>query len=153
MARRKEPEFIWDEESGIATCILTDGNNTFLGVAQCCEDDRDMLSEKTGCTIAFARAKIKYYIHMRDNEIKPALKVLNHVCSTMNRSKHFNSKSYENRMIWRQIHEKEEDLALINDMIIDEKQNLKTMLEEKDKFYQRVRANREKMRPDHVGQN
>ena len=68
----------------------------------------------------------------------------------MNRSKHFNPKSYENIMLWRQIRQKENDLATINDMITDQKKQLKEYIDEKEKFYKRVRANR---KTDSVGQN
>lgn len=146
----REPQFNWDPESGVAICALTDGYNMFIGTAACAEEDIDMMSEKTGCQIALWRAEIKYYTHIRDNELKPALKALKHVYYTMNRSKHFNSKSYENIMLWRQIRQKENDLATINYMIADQKKQLKEYIDEKDKFYKRVRANR---KTDSVGQN
>lgn len=146
----KEPQFNWDPESGVAICALTDGDNIFMGTAACAAEDIDMMSEKTGCQIALWRAEIKYYIHIRDNEVKPALKALKHVYYTMNRSKHFNPKSYENIMLWRQIRQKENDLATIKDMITDQKKQLKEYIDEKDKFYKRVRANR---KTDSVGQN
>ena len=152
MAFKGEPRFGWDPQNGFATCILSDGKNTFVGQAECAEEDMDMISEKTGCTIALMRAEIEYYIHVRDNEILPALKALKQLYYSMNRSKHFNEFSYENKMLRRQIHQKETDLAVIKQMLNDEKQELKTMIEEKDYFYKRVRANRS-AQADSVGQN
>ena len=83
----REPQFNWDPESGVAICALTDGDNIFMGTAACAAEDIDMMSEKTGCQIALWRAEIKYYIHIRDNEVKPALKALKQFYYTMNRSK------------------------------------------------------------------
>ena len=36
-------------------------NKTYVGIAQCHTDDFDMMNEKTGCNIAFLRAKIKAF--------------------------------------------------------------------------------------------
>ena len=60
---KKQPKFTWDPERGVAKCTIYDGENEFTGVAQCCEADRDMMSEKTGCEIALRLAEIKYYLH------------------------------------------------------------------------------------------
>ena len=142
MSKNNTPSFTWDEEKGVATCTLQDGNNYFVGIAQCCETDRDMQSEKTGCDIALRRAEIKYYIHLRDNEIKPGLKALQQLYSNMVISKNYNKKSYEARMLYRRIKQFKNDLDIINEMLTDAKQELKTVIEQKDKFYRRIRANR-----------
>ena len=39
--------FEWDEELGLASCIITDKENTFYGQAHCHDDDLDMMNEKT----------------------------------------------------------------------------------------------------------
>ena len=152
MAKCKEPQFSFDAESGRTTCTLTDGTNFFIGEAYCCEKDRDMMSEKTGCAIALMRAEIKYYIHMRDNEILPALKAMKHLYACISNSKKFNEFAYENVMIRRQIQHLTTDLTVVRQMLNDEKQELKTLLREKDLFYKRVRANRS-TKADPVGQN
>lgn len=140
MAKKsKEPIFTWDEQSGLATCILTDGDNVYIGTAQCSEQDQDMKSEKTGCYIAECRAQINYLTHVRDNELKPALKALNILYYSMNQSKQFNSNSYENKMLQRQIHALEFDLTVVKDMLAQEKQNLKEYLNQKAKAYARIR--------------
>lgn len=152
MAKCKNPQFFFDTESGRTTCTLTDGVNYFVGKAYCCDEDRDMMSEKTGCAIALMRAEIEYYTHMRDNEILPALKVMKHLYACVSHAKNFNEFSHENVMIRRQIHHLESDLAVVRQMLNDEKQELKTFLAEKDKFYKRVRSNRA-AQADSVGQN
>ena len=36
---KHEPIFSWDEETGIASCILTDGEKVYTGIAQCHDGD------------------------------------------------------------------------------------------------------------------
>lgn len=139
---KKEPMFSWDAETGVATCIIESDNQVFVGGAMCHPDDRDMLSEKTGCEIAYQRAVIKALRYYRDAEIKPALAALKQLYYSMNRSKYFNEKSYENRMLQRQIHQKEFDLETVKEMLIEKEQKLKTLIDEKDKFYRQIRKNR-----------
>ena len=72
-----ETLFDWSEDTGVATCIITNKNGqTFYGYATCHPKDQDMKSEKTGCTIALRRAYIKTLCHYRDNECKQTLKTL-----------------------------------------------------------------------------
>lgn len=140
---RNQPIFEWDEESLIAVCILTDGEDVFYGTARCHETDADMANEKTGCEIAFRRARIKLYRHYRDT-CKTKLNALNQLYYSMNTSKRFNPKSYENRMLQRQIHMTEFDLDTAKEMIAGEEQSLREYITEKDNFYKKIRANREK---------
>lgn len=138
------PLFTWDPEAGVATCTLIDKDNTFIGYAVCAPDDIDMMSEKTGCQIAQWRAELDFYIHVRDNELKPQIQAVNHLLSMMSQRKDFNPKSRDAKMMYSFYRQKENDLAVIKDMIATKKQMLKEYIEEKDKFYQRVRANRKK---------
>lgn len=139
----KEPIFEIDKEEGTIVCIIKDKENTFIGLAECHEDDMDMFSELTGSHIAMTRAQINYMTHIRDNEIKPALKAMHHLSSCMKTSKNFNPKSYENIMLQRQIRLFESDLDVINSAIAEEKQNLQDFLKNKDISYKRIRAYRE----------
>lgn len=142
---RQEPQFDWNEEDRIMHCYITDKQgNTFIGVATCHEDDIDMMSERTGAEIAFRRARINELRAKRDSDLKPRLAALNQLYYSMNRSNKFNEKSYENTMLQRQIRLIKFDLATINEIIAYEHENLKALIEEKDKFYQQVRKHREK---------
>lgn len=139
---KNEPIFQWDKDYGSALCILTEGNNSFVGYANCHPDDEDMMSEKTGLTIALYRAEIKFYQHIKNNEIKPQLKALKQVYYAMNRSKKFNPNSYENKMLQRQIHQLEIDLDTIKDLLDNKKETLRDYINEKEKLYQKIRDNR-----------
>lgn len=141
---KNEPMFEWNPEAGTATCVLTDGNNIFLGVATCGPDDRDMMSEKTGCQIAMYRAKIDYLKHLRDNEFKPKLAALKQLYYSINQSKHFNNNSYETKMLCRQIYLTNSDLTLIKEEIANTKYELNSYLEKKKEFYKTIRERRQK---------
>ena len=140
---KKAPIFQWDEESGTAVCIISDGDNLFIGTAECHEEDQDMKSEKTGSTIALFRATIKYYNHIKKNILQPQLKQLNQLYYTMNRSKRFNPKSYENVMLQRQIQQREADLEMINHMINQARTDLKTYMSQKEDAWNKIRWHRE----------
>lgn len=139
---KNEPIFTWDEESGVASCILSDGEKIYTGFAQCHPDDNDMKGEKTGCEIAFKRARIHALRGYRD-ELKIRLSALKQLYYTMNKSKHFNPKSYENRMLQRQIRMINFDLDTAKEILATEEQNLREYLKNKDDFYVKTRIRRE----------
>lgn len=140
---KQEPIFNWDPEEGVASCIIKYKNQTFCGVAMCHEEDKDMMSEKTGMEIAYRRATIDYLKYVRDMELKPALKALKQLYYTMKHSTHFNPKSYENSKLQRHIRMYEFDLETINELIADERKNLKDYIDKKDEFYKKTRISRQ----------
>ena len=138
---KNKPIFNWDEEAGVASCILSDGEKIYTGFAQCHPDDEDMKGQKTGCEIAFGRARINALRGYRD-ELKIRLSTLNQLYHSMNISYRFNEKSYENKMLQRQIRQINFDLATAKEMIATEQENLRTYIKEKDEFYNKTRARR-----------
>ena len=127
----------------MAICILTDTKgNAFTGEAVCHDEDKDMMSEKTGCEIAYHRALVSYLKHLRDNEIKPAVAALKEYYYTMKHSKRHNPKSYESMMLQRKLKEKEADLDSVKIMIENELLFIKNYIDKKEKAYQTIRANR-----------
>ena len=138
---KNEPIFNWDEEAGIASCILSDGEKVYTGFAQCHPDDEDMKGQKTGCEIAFRRARINALRGYRD-ELKIRLSTLKQLYHSMNISYRFNEKSYENKMLQRQIRMINFDLTTTKEMIATEEQNLRTYIQEKDEFYNKTRKRR-----------
>lgn len=139
---KHEPIFNWDENTGVASCILSDGEKVFTGFAQCHPEDNDMCSEKTGCEIAFRRARINALRGYRD-ELKIKLQAFNQLYHNMIRSHRFNEKSYENVMLQRQIRMTNFDLVTTKEMIATEEQNLRKYLSDKEEFYVKTRARRE----------
>ena len=98
-----------------------------------------MMSERTGCELAFRRAKLQYYRTVRDAELRPALGALKQLYYSMKHSSNFNEKSYENKMLQRQIRLTEFDLATANEMIAYEYQGITDYIKGKDKLYQKIR--------------
>lgn len=140
---KQKPIFNWDPEEGVASCIIKYKNQTFCGVAMCHEEDKDMMSEKTGMEIAYRRATIDYLKYVRDMELKPALKALKQLYYTMKHSTHFNPESYENSKLQRHIRMYEFDLETINELIVNERKNLKDYIDKKDEFYKKTRISRQ----------
>ena len=140
---KNEPIFHWDEETGKAACIVSNGEKVYTGFAQCHPDDNDMASEKTGCEIALRRAKINALRGYRD-ELKTRLSALNQYYYSMNMSCRFNEKSYENKMLQRQIRQIKFDLDTTKEMIAGEEQSLRAYIKSKDIFYTQTRKRRQK---------
>ena len=140
--KKIKPIFHYDKETGCSTCIIGTKYGKFSGTACCHPDDMDMASEKVGCEIAYSHAAIDSLKYERDNIIKPSLKALKQLYYSMNRSKKFNPKSYEYKMLKRQIECWEFDLAVINDMIDTERTWIRDYINTKEALYQNIRANR-----------
>lgn len=100
-----------------------------------------MKSEKTGCEIAFRRAKI-HAMQDYKNELKIKLSALNQLYYSMKHSTHFDEKSYENKMLQRQIRLINLDLDTAKEIITTEQKNLKEYIDNKDNFYKNTRARR-----------
>ena len=144
MAKNKQPLYDWNEEEGIATCILYDGDNAFIGIAQCHDDDKDFKNENTGMIIAETRARIKVLQHIKNNELKPELAGLKQLYYSINKSKLYNKKSYEAKMLWRQMKHRERDINIIKDLIDEERTYLNRFIADKDEFYKAVQKNKGK---------
>lgn len=135
----KQPEYFWSEENGTAFCTIHYNKYSFMGEAQCHPDDRDMMSKLTGQTIAEYRATIKYLRFIRDCELQPQLKALKQLYYSMNHSKHFNPKSYEAKMLYRQINILQEDLKENKYLIDLTKAQLETYIMGKEHDHQQLR--------------
>ena len=135
-------EYDWSPEFGVATCTIQDHDLIFTGSARCHPDDEDMKNHLSGQTIAEARASIKYLKHIRDNELRPQLKILKQLYYSMNRSKHFDRKSYEAKMLFRQINRITKDIENINHDINTLKIMINTYIDQKDEEYKKIRAHR-----------
>lgn len=112
-------EFKWDEDAGYAQCYIHYKNLTFEGDALCAKEDKPIQSRATGEQLALNRAMRNYLSWVRDYEVLPQLKALNQLYYSMKHSVQFDSKSYEAKMLFRQIHQKEEDIEAIRQLIKD----------------------------------
>lgn len=142
--KKIKPIFHYDKETGCSTCVIETKYGKFSGTACCHPDDMDMASEKVGCEIAYSRAAIDSLKYERDNIIKPSLKALKQLYYSMRHSKKFNPKSYENKMLKRQIENWEMDLNNINTMIKSENDWIRDYINTKEILYTNIRNNRNK---------
>lgn len=119
----------WDPDTNCATTSIKNCSNgiVFLGTAKCHPDDETMASEHIGLEIANARAQLNIIRSVRDNELKPQLKILKHLYSNIKTSKQFNPKSYEATMLRRQIKHLESELSIVKDIISDYKNYIEEM--------------------------
>lgn len=148
MVKQITPIYEWDSETGVATCIIINGNRTHIGIAKCRPEDRDMMGEKTGCTIAEMRAEIDYLKSVRDDDIKPTLQAYKTLYYSINQSKRFNPDSYETHMLMKKIAHYTADLELINGMIDNARNDLATYIDQKAKTWEKIRKNRQKGKID-----
>lgn len=136
----KKVEFHYNEKYG-SSYFDIDYNGIHISAnARCHPDDMDFSSERTGLTIAEARATVALLKAKRRYEIEPQLKILKHLYGNMTTSKHFNPKSYEAKMIRSQIRAIEKELATISNDIADEEKYLEEYIQKKDAFYKKMRA-------------
>lgn len=112
----------------------------FMGTAKCHIDDLDMESERTGLTIAEARANIKLKKFQKKFEIEPVVAALSHMLTNIRTSNQHDEKNYESRMIRRQLAFWQNKLDEITADIKDEEKYLKEYIDKKEKLYQKLRA-------------
>lgn len=143
----------WDDNEKVSKTIIVDtfNNKKYEGVAKCAPDDYLYAKEYVGETISQTRAKIEMLKDIRDNEIRPQIKILNHLYTNMTTSTRFNSKSYEAKMLRRQLQIKLADLEAINDLIESLKLYIKDYLDNYTiarKILERKAQNRQKDKVD-----
>lgn len=124
---------------GSAVYTIRYNNIIFTGHATCHPEDMDFESARVGLTIAESRANIAVLRHIREYELKPQLKILNHLYANMKTSKHYDPKSYEAKMLRSQIRALEKEFATLNSEIADEQKFIKDYISGKDKLYKRLR--------------
>lgn len=132
----------WDEQLGLATCIIFDHNDAYYGLATCHENDKDFKSKLTGQHIAYLRARKQYLQAQKKEVIKPKLAVVKEMYVNMTTSKFFNEKSYEAKMLRRKISQLEKELATTNCEIDRLQTELMDYINEKDAMYKDIRARR-----------
>lgn len=138
-----EHNYLYDKDSGVSTYIIEYESQYFTGIAHCAPEDADMQNEKTGINIAQRRAIIKLFQYRR-NELKHKLAALNQLYYSVNKSKKYDSHGYMENMLEHQRQQIQDELNLMKDTLKNEQQSLQQYLKNKDEFYKRIRANRNK---------
>ena len=143
MSHKTDATFYWDDQMGVCRCCLRYRNDKYLGFAYVHPLDADMISEKVGQEIAYNRAMINALKDQKKN-LKLELKGLNSLYYSMKHSPHFNTKSYEAKMLYRQIKMRMDDIESIDEAIQNIENYLKGYIDRKDALYQKIRLNRNK---------
>ena len=138
---KHQPQFCFNPDEGSSLCVITTKTKTYIGTAQCAEVDRDMMSEKTGCEIAYHRAII-HSLEDRLSDLKNELMGLRKYFYSINQSKYFNERDYAIIMLKRQMQQREDDIDFTRDLIQKEKDYLKNYMADKAEFYKKIRRNR-----------
>lgn len=109
----------WDEDKKVSKTIIIDTtrNKKYEGIAKCSPEDSFYVEEYVGQTISEMRAKIEMLKDIRDNEILPQIKILEHIYTNMNTSAKFNPNSYEAKMLRRQLSIKKGNLEAVVSLI------------------------------------
>lgn len=136
----KNYEIDYEYAYGTSCVMIVYKDQAFFGKAECHPDDKDMESERTGLTIAEARAYIKMKKFIKRHEIEPVIAAYKHLLKNIESSKHHNPRAYESCMIRSQLAHWENKLEEINTDIADEERSLQDYIKQKDKLYQKLRA-------------
>ena len=137
----KKVDYYFNPEDGSSLCTISFNNRIFVGTAQCSENDKDMLSEKTGCEIAYRRASI-YALKYEKDTIKSELNGLKKYYYTVCRSKYYNKNGYMETMLKRQLAFQQNRLEEITNLLKYNQESLKDYLKNKEIFYKRIRKMR-----------
>lgn len=138
MSKNYEVQYSYDH--GDSLFVIYYNGESFVGTAHCHDEDKDMESERTGLTIAEARAYIKMLKAKKKYEIQPKIDVLRHLLKNIQSSKRHDPEAYESCMLRSQLAHWENKLEEINTDIADEERSLQDYIKQKDKLYQKLRA-------------
>lgn len=139
--KKQNCNFYWDAERGVCRCTLTYKNEKYVGLAFTHPVDMDMISEKVGQEIAYHRAVIAMLKDER-KKLKYELKGLNGLYYSIKHSSKFDPKSYESKMLYRQIQMHNEDIESVTELIGEINAFIKNYTTKKDELYQKIRTNR-----------
>ena len=135
------PEYIWNDQTGEATCVIKINNKNYIGKAKCHIEDQDMQSERTGYEIALRKAEILFLKDLK-KEKKIKYDALNHLYSTVRLSYNFNPKSFEGKAILRELTNSRYDCIAISEILAERQNSLKEYVNKKDEFYKKIRRAR-----------
>lgn len=130
--------------NGIAKYTIIDNDGSiYIGEAHCHPEDTDMMSEKTGLQIAETRANIKFLKRLI-KESKRELKALKDFHSLLKFNPYYNKDVRETHLLIREIRRREKDIKENEKSLKEMENTLAEYIAEKEKFYQKIRRNRNK---------
>lgn len=103
-----------------------------------------MKSKTTGEQIAYNRALVKSLQHKKNKVLKPGLYSLQQLFYSMVMSKKYNPDSFEAKQLQKHIQKIEKEISNCKTTIKRLHINLRNYIVEKEKLYQKIRANQNK---------
>lgn len=134
----------WNNETGktVAKIYLNDGG-VIEGRSYLHPEDKDLGGELVGATIASSRACLAA-IKKEIAEHKARLTGIEHCLSILNQSNKTNINSYEYKTINRQALIEADYILQLRTRKKNIEEDLSIYIQEKDKYYKKIRANRQK---------
>lgn len=139
----KEPKFIFLDN--IVRCELEDPDTHEIvaGEAKCMPQDMDMMSEKTGGDIALYKATIKILRNKR-KRTRQEYRVLKNLLKTYKNRPGFDATDPYVRILKRKIYSYSQDIEYLSNCENNCRKELRKYIDEKDIFYQKIRAMRKR---------
>ena len=134
----KNGDVFFVRDYDVTRCDMYWDGKWFVGHAKCLPEDIDMMSERTGCTIAEIKANIKRLRYIRKQK-REVLKPLFLFATRLACCKNYNADSFEARRLRKEIWLYEEEIQEITNAINDEEAYLKKYITEKENLYTRLR--------------
>ena len=134
----REPKFIFLDN--IVRCELEDPDTheIVVGEAKCMPQDMDMMSEKTGGDIALYKATIKILRNKR-KRTRQEYRVLKNLLKTYK-----NRPNFDTNDPYVRIYSYGQDIEYLNNCENNCREELRKYIDEKDNFYQKIRAMRKR---------
>lgn len=133
-SKKQDVRFVHVEETGETICYLLAYINgqyqMCIGSTYCHEEDKEFSSNLVGEHIAYQRAFIKV-CKLVKLDLLSRQAAMNELYYAINKSKHFNKKSYEAKMIFRKINQYKTTISQLTDLIKNTQDELKEYIDEK----------------------
>lgn len=134
-------DYTWYSDTHTAVCAITEKGQEWLGIAYCHPDDLDFGNERTGLIIAEYRARIDYNKEKRRN-LRQQYTALERLYRQVINGANYSPKSRENRILWSELRRLKNELTAVNYDLSQLRKNLKTFIDEKEEFYNKIRSKR-----------
>ena len=137
-----KPAFDWDEKTGITKCSILDTakQRKYNGIAKTHPLDMQFRNKYTGYDIAYMRALLDY-LNKSYQEIQNNIKLFKEIIETI-KQQHNDQDII--KVINQHINDNEHKIKDIKIQSITISEDLKNYIEDKEKFYQKIRTKRDK---------
>lgn len=147
MINDSKMKFSYNPETHTTVCKRRSHNRSYTGEARCHPNDWEFESKLVGEHYAYTRSMIQELCENRD-ALVAELKALKHLYNILEQNPRVHYDSIECYTIRRQMKLLERDIGDTKQLIRVTKKDMREMIEQKDEFYNQVRAARKKDSPN-----